>query len=31
VNVPFLDTVLYLLGVTREEVEAADESDAAVG
>jgi len=26
VNVPFLDTVLYLLGVTREEVEAADGS-----
>jgi phosphoserine phosphatase len=26
VNVPFLDTVLYLLGVTREEVEAADNS-----
>jgi phosphoserine phosphatase len=24
-NVPFLDTVLYLLGITREEVEAADE------
>ncbi|WKX69639.1 phosphoserine phosphatase SerB [Streptomyces sp. XD-27] len=24
VNVPFLDTVLYLLGVTREEVEAAE-------
>ncbi|CAM5715570.1 hypothetical protein SALBM217S_09986 [Streptomyces griseoloalbus] len=24
VNVPFLDTVLYLLGITREEVEAAD-------
>ncbi|MCI0384640.1 phosphoserine phosphatase SerB [Streptomyces sp. CNQ085] len=24
VNVPFLDTVLYLLGVTREEVETAD-------
>jgi phosphoserine phosphatase len=24
VNFPFLDTVLYLLGVTREEVEAAD-------
>lgn len=24
VNVPFLDTVLYLLGVTRDEVEAAD-------
>jgi phosphoserine phosphatase len=27
VNVPFLDTVLYLLGITRDEVEAADESD----
>ena len=27
VNVPFLDTVLYLLGVTREEVEAADSHD----
>jgi phosphoserine phosphatase len=27
VNVPFLDTVLYLLGTTREEVEAADELD----
>ncbi len=26
-NVPFLDTVLYLLGVTREEVEAADTHD----
>jgi phosphoserine phosphatase len=24
VNVPFLDTVLYLLGISREEVEAAD-------
>ena len=24
VNVPFLDTVLYLLGITREEVESAD-------
>ncbi len=24
VNVPFLDTVIYLLGITREEVEAAD-------
>lgn len=23
-SVPFLDTVLYLLGITREEVEAAD-------
>ncbi|MEU9129782.1 phosphoserine phosphatase SerB [Kitasatospora sp. NPDC048540] len=27
VNLPFLDTVLYLLGITREEVEAADELD----
>jgi phosphoserine phosphatase len=27
VNVPFLDTVLYLLGITREEVEAADDED----
>ncbi|WP_327291751.1 phosphoserine phosphatase SerB [Streptomyces sp. NBC_01198] len=27
VNVPFLDTVLYLLGITREEIEAADEVD----
>ena len=27
VNVPFLDTVLYLLGITREEVEAADGED----
>ncbi|MGW6916780.1 phosphoserine phosphatase SerB [Kitasatospora sp. NPDC054939] len=27
VNVPFLDTVLYLLGITREEVEAADTLD----
>jgi phosphoserine phosphatase len=27
VNVPFLDTVLYLLGITREEIEAADELD----
>ncbi|MEV6212218.1 phosphoserine phosphatase SerB [Kitasatospora sp. NPDC051914] len=27
VNVPFLDTVLYLLGITRDEVEAADELD----
>jgi len=25
--VPFLDTVLYLLGITREEVEAADALD----
>ncbi|MEW1724969.1 phosphoserine phosphatase SerB [Streptomyces sp. NPDC093109] len=30
VNVPFLDTVLYLLGITREEVEAADCEDGAV-
>ncbi|MFI9104989.1 phosphoserine phosphatase SerB [Streptomyces fildesensis] len=29
VNVPFLDTVLYLLGITREEVEAADALDGA--
>ncbi|WP_329188611.1 phosphoserine phosphatase SerB [Actinacidiphila glaucinigra] len=29
VNVPFLDTVLYLLGITREEVEAADARDGA--
>ncbi|PJE98346.1 phosphoserine phosphatase SerB [Streptomyces carminius] len=28
VNVPFLDTVLYLLGITREEVEAADAAQA---
>ena len=27
VNFPFLDTVLYLLGITREEVEAADMHD----
>ncbi|NUS16451.1 MAG: HAD hydrolase family protein, partial [Streptomyces sp.] len=27
VNVPFLDTVLFLLGVTREEIEAADALD----
>jgi phosphoserine phosphatase len=27
VNVPFLDAVLYLLGITREEVEAADAAD----
>ncbi|WP_030276614.1 phosphoserine phosphatase SerB [Streptomyces sp. NRRL B-24484] len=30
VNVPFLDTVLYLLGITRDEVEAADELDGSV-
>src|SRR5450631_2072809 len=28
-NVPYLDAVLYLLGVSRDEVEAADEGDAA--
>ena len=28
-NVPFLDAVLYLLGITREEVEAADAADSA--
>ncbi|MFI0724572.1 phosphoserine phosphatase SerB [Streptomyces sp. NPDC021224] len=27
VNVPFLDTVLFLLGITREEIEAADAVD----
>ena len=27
VNVPYLDAVLYLLGITREEVEDADEAD----
>jgi len=27
VNVPYLDAVLYLLGVTREEIEDADEAD----
>ena len=27
VNVPFLDAVLYLLGITREEIEAADDLD----
>ena len=31
VNVPFLDTVLYLLGITREEIEAADELDGVSG
>ncbi|MCD9197884.1 phosphoserine phosphatase SerB [Aeromicrobium wangtongii] len=28
VNVPYLDAIVYLLGITREEVEAADEADA---
>ncbi|NYG08434.1 phosphoserine phosphatase [Phycicoccus badiiscoriae] len=27
VNVPYLDAVLYLLGITREEIEEADEAD----
>lgn len=27
VNVPYLDSIIYLLGITREEVEAADEDD----
>ena len=30
VNVPYLDVVLYLLGITREEVEAADAADSAL-
>ncbi|HEY7430653.1 MAG TPA: phosphoserine phosphatase SerB [Streptosporangiaceae bacterium] len=29
VNVPYLDTVLYLLGVSRDEAEAADQADGA--
>jgi len=29
VNVPYLDAVLYLLGITREEIEDADEADEA--
>jgi phosphoserine phosphatase len=24
VNVPYLDTIMYLLGISREEIEAAD-------
>jgi phosphoserine phosphatase len=31
VNVPFLDTILYLLGITRDEVEAADVENGANG
>lgn len=27
VNVPYLDSILYLLGISREEVEAADAED----
>ncbi|GGM73497.1 phosphoserine phosphatase [Thermopolyspora flexuosa] len=30
VNVPYLDAILYLLGISREEVEAADAEDAAL-
>ena len=30
VNVPFLDTILYLLGITREEVEVADATEEAI-
>ena len=30
VNVPYLDAIMYLLGITREEVEAADAEDAAL-
>jgi phosphoserine phosphatase len=29
VSVPYLDAVLYLLGVSRDDVEAADEGDPA--
>lgn len=29
VNVPYLDTILFLLGISREEIEAADEADPA--
>ena len=27
VNMPYLDSIVYLLGITREEVEAADAAD----
>jgi phosphoserine phosphatase len=27
VNVPYLDAIVYLMGITREEVEAADAAD----
>ncbi|CAN5332389.1 phosphoserine phosphatase SerB [soil metagenome] len=30
VNVPYLDAIIYLLGISREEVEAADEADGMV-
>jgi phosphoserine phosphatase len=30
VNVPYLDTVMYLLGISREEIEAADAADGIV-
>lgn len=31
VNVPYLDSVLFLLGISREEVEEADEADPSFG
>jgi phosphoserine phosphatase len=30
VNVPYLDTILFLLGISREDVEAADAADPSV-
>ncbi|HEY9563714.1 MAG TPA: phosphoserine phosphatase SerB [Nocardioides sp.] len=30
VNVPYLDTIMYLLGISREEIEAADEAEGIV-
>ena len=30
VNVPYLDAILFLLGISRDEVEAADAEDAAL-
>jgi len=30
VNVPYLDTILYLLGISREEIEAADAAEGIV-
>ncbi|HET6938779.1 MAG TPA: HAD hydrolase family protein, partial [Nocardioides sp.] len=30
VNVPYLDTILYLLGISREEIEAADAEEGIV-
>ena len=31
VNVPYLDSVLFLMGITREEIETADARDAEAG